>query len=181
MAKSRSDKSKLSTQSQSAAFKSTQGKSSQPVGRLFIVRRSGIHGKGAFALQTIPKGTRLAEYKGEKIDWDTVNRRYPDEDDEGEDQNHTFLFEIDDEWVIDGNRGGNSSRWINHSCNPNCEAVGDDDRIFIEAIKTIPTGRELAYDYNIQLEEAHTPAMKKRYRCLCGARNCRGTILSRKR
>lgn len=153
-------------------------RSNRPAGRLFIVRRSGIHGKGAFALQTIPKGTRIVEYKGEKISWAMVNRRYPDDDEEG--QNHTFLFEIDDEWVIDGNRGGNSARWINHSCNPNCEAVGEGDRIFIEAVKTIPNGAELVYDYNIQLDEAHTPTMKKRYRCLCRARNCRGTILAKK-
>lgn len=146
---------------------------------MFEVRRSGIHGRGAFALQPIPKGTRLVEYKGRIIDWDTVNKLYPDDDDEG--QNHTFLFEIDEERVIDANVGGNAARWINHSCAPNCEAVGEGDRIFIESIKAIRPGQELAYDYNIQLPERHTPAVKARYLCRCGVRKCRGTILGKKR
>jgi uncharacterized protein len=151
-----------------------------PRGRLYAVRRSPVHGKGAFALQTIPKGTRVAEYTGEKITWKEVWRRYPDDEKEGE-QNHTFLFEIDDKHVLDANYGGNSSRWINHSCNPNCEVTGEGDRIFIEAKRTIKAGEELNYDYNIQLEERHTPAVKRRYLCRCGARNCRGTILGKKR
>jgi uncharacterized protein len=151
----------------------------KPSGRLFVVRRSGIHGKGGFAVQSIPKGTRLIEYKGEIITWATVNRRYPD--DEGPGQNHTFLFEVDDKRVIDANVGGNSARWINHSCAPNCEAVGEDDRVFIESIKPIRPGEELFYDYNIQLPERHTPALKRRYQCLCGSRRCRGTILGKKR
>lgn len=154
-------------------------KSSTPRGRLFAVRRSGIHGRGAFAVQAIPKGTRLIEYKGQIIDWDRVNRLYPDDATEG--QNHTFLFEVDEERVIDANVGGNSARWINHSCAPNCEAVGEGDRIFIESIKPIRPGEELAYDYNIQLPERHTPAVKQRYLCRCGARKCRGTILGKKR
>ncbi len=151
-----------------------------PRGRLFIVRRSGLHGKGGFALQRIPKGTRIIEYVGEVITWEEVWRRYPDDGNE-EAQNHTFLFEIDDDRVIDANRGGNSSRWINHGCDPNCEVSSDGDRIFIEAKRAIRAGEELTYDYNIQLEERHTPAVKKRYQCLCGASSCRGTILAKKR
>lgn len=149
-------------------------------GHLFEVRRSGIHGRGGFALQIIARGTRITEYSGEKITWPEVWRRYPDDEAAGE-QNHTFLFEVDDKYVRDANRGGNASRWINHSCNPNCIVIGEGDRIFIEAKRTIKPGEELKYDYNIQLEERHTPAVKKRYLCLCGARNCRGTILGKKR
>jgi SET domain-containing protein len=150
-----------------------------PKGPYYAVRRSGIHGKGAFALRLIKKGTRVAEYKGEIITWEEVNRRYPDDDEDG--QNHTFLFEIDDDYVIDANVGGNSSRWINHSCGPNCEAVGEGNLIFIEAIKTIRPGEELGYDYNVQLTERHSPATKRRYLCHCGSRKCRGTILGKKR
>jgi len=152
----------------------------RPPGRLFAVRRSGVHGRGGFALQDIPKGTRVAEYVGEIITWKEVWRRYPDDEKDGE-QNHTFLFEIDDRHVIDANRGGNASRWINHSCSPNCVVVGEGDRIFIESARRIRAGEELNYDYNIQLEERHTPAVKRRYLCRCGARNCRGTILGKKR
>jgi SET domain-containing protein len=160
--------------------KAANGKASTgPAGRLFEVRRSSIHGRGGFALRTIPKGIRIIEYTGEKITWKEVWRRYPDDDAEGE-QNHTFLFEIDDRHVIDANRGGNTSRWINHSCSPNCVVVGEEDRIFIEAGRTIRPGEELRYDYNIQLPQRHTPAVKQQYRCLCGARSCRGTILGKK-
>jgi len=154
--------------------------SSRSAPALFTIRRSGVHGKGGFALQRIARGQRIAEYTGEKITWKEVWRRYPDDDRDGE-QNHTFLFEIDDRYVIDANHGGNASRWINHSCNPNCVVVGEGDRIFIEAKRTIRPGEELNYDYNIQLDERHTPAVKRRYLCRCGAKNCRGTILGKKR
>ncbi len=104
--------------------------------------------------------------------------RYPDT---SERPHHTFLFSIDDEVVVDAAYRGNASRWINHSCNPNCDAVIDDGRIFIEAVRDIQPGEELVYDYNFILEERHTPAMKRRYPCHCGAPNCRGTILAKKR
>lgn len=151
-----------------------------PQGKLFEIRRSGIHGRGGFALQRIPKGTRIVEYKGEIITWAEVWRRYPD-DESGTEQNHTFLFEIDDKRVIDATPRNWAAKWINHSCDPNCIATGDGDRIFIESIRTIRPGEELSYDYKITLQERHTPAVKARYKCMCGTRKCRGTILAPKR
>jgi SET domain-containing protein len=146
---------------------------------LYIVRKSRIHGRGVFAAQTIPKGTRIIEYKGKRIAYSLACELYPDEDDQ---PTHTFLFEIDDDMVIDAGQRGNAARWINHSCDPNCEAVGDEEgRIFIEAIRTIRPGEELGYDYGITLEERHTPQEKKRWPCRCGAKNCRGTLLAPKR
>jgi SET domain-containing protein len=171
---------KKATDKRAADKRPAKNSAARSGGRLFEVRRSSVHGRGGFALQTITRGTRVVEYTGEKINWKEVWRRYPDDDAEGE-QNHTFLFEIDDKYVRDANHGGNSSRWINHSCNPNCIVVGEDDRIFIEARRTIKPGEELNYDYNIQLEERHTPAVKRRYLCRCGARGCRGTLLGKKR
>ena len=101
---------------------------------------------------------------------------------EYEDQpTHTFLFEIDDDTVIDAGQRGNAARWINHSCAPNCEAVDEGGRIYIEAIRRIRAGEELGYDYNITLEERHTAAERRRWECLCGARICRGTLLADKR
>jgi SET domain-containing protein len=94
---------------------------------------------------------------------------------------HTCLFAIDDDVVIDAAVGGNEARFINHSCAPNCDAVIDDERIWIETIRKIARGEELAYDYAFMLEERHTPAAKRRYPCTCGALDCRGTILGRKR
>ena len=144
--------------------------------RRFVVLNSGIHGKGVFAKTRIPAGTRLIEYKGERLTEAQVDRRYAKDDDP-----HTFLFSLDDGMVIDASRKGNSARWINHSCAPNCEAVDDGDRIFIETLRAIRPGEELSYNYGIELEERHTPAMKRLYACRCGARRCKGTILQPKK
>jgi SET domain-containing protein len=144
----------------------------------YVVRRSGIHGRGVFATRTIPKGARIVEYKGRRISYDLASELYPDEVGT---PTHTFLFELDDDIVIDAAQGGNAARWINHSCAPNCEAVDEEGRIYIEAIRTIRPGEELGYDYNITLEDRHTPSEKKRWPCLCGAKDCRGTLLGRKR
>lgn len=146
--------------------------------RPFEVRKSRIHGTGAFATRTIRKGERIAEYRGEHISDDEASRRYPDPD-EGT-AHHTFLFQLDDDTVIDAAVNGNAARYINHSCDPNCEAVIEDDRVFIEALRTIRPGQELCYDYQFVLEERHTPALKKLYPCYCGSKKCRGTILKPK-
>lgn len=145
----------------------------------FEIRPSPIQGLGAFATRQIRAGTRLVEYTGERITEEQADSRYPD--DESQARHHTFLFAIDDGVVIDAAVGGNEARFINHSCDPNCDAVIDDDRIWIEAIGDIEAGEELAYDYAFVLEERHTPAAKRRYPCHCGALNCRGTILAKKR
>ena len=144
----------------------------------YIVRRSSIHGRGVFAARTIQKGTRIVEYRGRRISYQLANELYPDD---GDGPTHTFLFELDNDMVIDAGQRGNAARWINHSCRPNCEAVDEAGRIYIEAIRTIRAGEELGYDYNITLEEPHTPEEKKRWPCLCGAKRCRGTLLARKR
>lgn len=142
----------------------------------FVVRSSGIHGKGVFATTHIPAGTRLIEYKGKRLTEAQVDKRYANDDDP-----HTFLFALDDGVVIDATLGGNSARWINHSCAPNCEAVDDGDRIYIETLRAIRPGEELSYNYGIELEERHTPEMKRLYQCRCGARRCKGTILQAKK
>lgn len=153
-------------------------KASAPPKRPFEVRHSAIHGRGVFATEKIAKGTRLIEYTGEIIPWPVADRRYADNAKNGY---HTFLFDIDGKKVIDAAVGGNDSRWINHGCAPNCEAVGEGDRIFIEAIKNIKPGEELVYDYGFVFDERHTPALKGRYKCLCGAKTCRGTMVAKKR
>jgi uncharacterized protein len=145
----------------------------------FEVRRSSIQGRGVFATRRIPAGARLIQYRGEVIDEDEADRRYPWVDNE---RHHTFLFRLEDGSVIDaGGRAGNAAKYINHSCDPNCEAVEEDGRIFIEALRAIRPGEELAYDYNFILDEPHNAANKKLYPCNCGAARCRGTILARKR
>jgi SET domain-containing protein len=153
-------------------------KTPAPSGKRIQVRRSGVHGKGVFALQDIAEGETLIEYVGEVISWDEAQDRHPHDP---EDPNHTFYFHVNEDRVIDALYGGNSSRWINHSCDPNCEADEDNDRIFIKAIRNIAAGEELNYDYVLIIDEPYTKKLKAEYPCWCGSANCRGTLLAPKR
>ena len=146
--------------------------------RRIQTRRSGVHGKGVYAVQDIAAGETLIEYVGEIISWDEAQDRHPHDEN---DPNHTFYFQLEDGQVIDALHGGNSSRWINHSCDPNCEADEVDGRIFIRALRDIKAGEELNYDYGLILEERYTPKLKAEYPCWCGAASCRGTLLAPKR
>ena len=150
--------------------------------RIIAVTRSPIHGRGVVAVKPIPAGTRIIEYKGERIGWPEALRRHPHDPAE---PFHTFYFTVDDDTVIDGNVGGNTSRWINHSCAPNCEAglvdVRGTLRVFISALRDIAAGEELSYDYGLTLDERHTPKLKKQFACRCGNATCRGTMLAKKR
>jgi SET domain-containing protein len=142
--------------------------------RRFGARHSPIHGRGVFALTWIPKHTRIIEYKGERISQKEADDRYAEAH---EHSPHTMLFEVNDQTVIDATRWGNSARWINHSCAPNCEIVDEHERIFIESRRDIRPGEELTYDYNLQLGEPHTAAAKRAHACFCRSRRCRGTMV----
>lgn len=144
----------------------------------FQTRRSGVHGKGVYALVDLAEGETLIEYVGEVITWDEALRRHPHDP---SDPNHTFYFHIDEDHVIDAKVGGNSSRWINHSCDPNCEAEVDEGRVFIRAKRNIRAGEELFYDYGLVIDKPYTAALKKQYPCWCGSKNCRGTLLGKKK
>lgn len=153
--------------------------------RRIVTRHSAIHGKGVFAATDIAAGTRLIEYEGRLLTHAQSDRQYAGDADTG----HTFLFTLNEHYVIDGSREGNSARWINHGCDPNCEAVlledpgGDPrrDRIVIESIRPIAQGEELTYNYGIVLDVPHTAAMKRIWACRCGAPQCSGTLLQPKR
>ena len=150
-----------------------------------IVRRSAIHGNGVFAARTLPKGEELIEYRGRRITHKQADKLNSGNADSG----HTFLFTLNDKYVIDGDDEGNDARWINHSCTPNCQGfliedeAGDlkKDRVIIESIRPIKAGEELTYDYGITLDERHTPRMKKIWECRCGKPKCTGTMLKPKR
>ena len=146
-------------------------------GRRIQTRRSGVHGKGVFALGNLAEGETLIEYIGEIITWKEALRRHPHDP---TDPNHTFYFHIDEKHVIDGNVGGNSSRWINHSCKPNCEADETDGRVFIKALRNIKAGEELFYDYGLIIDSPYTEKLLAEYPCWCGAKKCRGTLLAPK-
>lgn len=155
-----------------------------PKQKKIAARLSPIHGNGVFATATIAKGERVVRYKGTLRTHAEVDAEYGDLDEDG----HTFLFTLNDDYVVDANAGGNVARWINHSCKPNCEAVIEEndagkrhkDKVFIEAIRDIREGEELLYNYGITLEERQTAKLKKLWACKCGARTCTGTMLQPK-
>ncbi|HKY92080.1 MAG TPA: SET domain-containing protein-lysine N-methyltransferase [Nevskiaceae bacterium] len=152
--------------------------------RSIIVRRSPIHGSGVFANRDLPAGATVVQYRGLLISHEEADRLHEG----GIESGHTFLFTLNDEYVVDANRRGNSARWINHSCDPNCEAVivedagGDPsrDRIFIETIRPVRRGEELTYDYGIKLHVRHTERLKRLWACRCGSPRCTGTMLNKK-
>ncbi len=141
----------------------------------YEVRSSHIQGQGVFAIRPIRKGTRVIEYVGDIIDSDEEDRRY---DDAYMDRHHTFLFRLDEDHTIDAAVGGNDAMFINHSCEPNCEALDDDGRIFIFAKRSIRPGEELTYDYQFDVDPPITRSDVLRYPCFCGTDTCRGTILN---
>ena len=146
-------------------------------GRRIQTRRSGVHGKGVFAVQDIAKGDTLIEYKGEVISWKEALRRHPHDPAQ---PNHTFYFHVDDKRVIDGKVDGNAAKWINHACDPNCEADEIEGRIFIKALRDIPAGEELNYDYGLIIDLPYTPELLAEFPCWCGSEACRGTLLTPK-
>ena len=142
------------------------------------LRRSPIHGLGGFARKDIPKGTRIIEYTGEIISNAEADRRY---DDDKMENHHTFLFILNQRQCVDAAYEGNEARFINHSCDPNAEAFIPRGRIWIEAIKPIPKGAEITYDYAFEDDRKYTLDDYRKYGCACGAKNCRGTIVDTKK
>jgi uncharacterized protein len=140
------------------------------------VRHSDIHGTGVFAARRIPKGTWIIEYEGERISHEEADRRY---DDDAMEEHHTFLFSLDETECIDATHGGNDARFINHSCDPNCEAlwVPKEREIWICAMRDIGKGEELTYDYAYEIDGETPEHAFAKYPCRCGTNKCRGTIV----
>jgi uncharacterized protein len=147
---------------------------SLPAVPAFEIRRSRIQGRGGFATRRIKRGERIGEYTGERISQGEGDRRY---DDDAMSRHHTFLFAVSARTVIDAAVGGNDTRFINHSCDPNCDAVIERGRVYIDACKPIAEGEELFYDYSYEREKDAGPDAESQYPCWCGTKKCRGTIL----
>ena len=141
----------------------------------FDIRPSPIHGLGAFAARRIRQGTRIIEYTGERLTPSAADARY---DDDRSEHPHVLLFTVDRRTVIDAGVGGNEARYVNHSCAPNCEAVIEQRQVYLEALRTIATGEELTYDYQLERGRWPSAAWERRYACRCGAATCRGTMLA---
>ena len=140
------------------------------------VQSSPVHGQGVFALRHMAAGETVIEYVGEIISMAEAVARHPHD---ASDPNHTFYFQLDDGRVIDAVRDGNASKWINHSCKPNCEPTDVKGRVFIQTRRPVFRGEELTFDYGLVSDEPVTEALKARYACRCGAKRCRGTMLAR--
>lgn len=127
-------------------------------------RKSPIHGMGGFARATIRKGARIIEYLGEKLDKAEAQRRC--------EAGNVYVFEVTEDFDIDGNVEWNPARWINHSCNPNAETEIIDGHVYVVATRTIRTGEEIVYNYNFDLSEYED------YPCNCGAEQCIGFMVA---
>ncbi len=141
------------------------------------VRQSTLHGNGVFAATDIPAGTHILQYGGQRITPEQADAMFPVNPD---DPFHTFFFALSCGKVIDGGKRGNDARWINHSCAPNCEAQesATGKSVYIIALRDIPAGEELFYDYGLVIDERITRTLRDQYKCLCGAAQCRGTMLA---
>lgn len=145
--------------------------------RLYEVRASKIHNKGVYATKEIPKGTYIIEYKGEKITKEEAERRLDEtlkrHKKNPEENAAVYIFELNDEYDLDGDIPDNDAKYINHSCDPNCDFEIKEDRIWLYAIKDIKKGEELTYNYGFDFDEEYAD-----HPCKCGSKNCVGYILS---
>lgn len=153
--------------------------SSQNPSESFIrVKHSKVHGQGVFATRKIPAGTEIIEYQGKRITEKQADKRFGLDPDN---PHHTFFFSLDSGKLIDGGDQGNDARWINHACDPNCEAKEEKGRVFIHALRDILRGEELCYDYGLIIDQRMTKKLKADYQCRCGSPQCRGTMLAIKK
>jgi uncharacterized protein len=129
-----------------------------------IFKPSKIHGVGGFSRTDIPAGTRILEYKGEKITKEESLARC--------ERNNEYIFALDDKHDLDGNVTWNPARFLNHSCEPNCEALPEDGRIWVASIRNITAGEELTFNYGYDLEDY------REHPCSCGAPGCVGFIVA---
>jgi hypothetical protein len=157
----------------------TETPATKPPQRAYRVRRSTVHGRGVFAQRDIHAGEKIIQYRGREITWEVALERAAAS---GAPHNHTFFFSLSNGNVVDGGDHGNVARYINHSCEPNCEAIEEEDgRIFIHAIHEICAGDELNYSYPLVYDGRHTAAIKRAFACHCGTPSCSGTMLEPKK
>jgi SET domain-containing protein len=138
--------------------------------------QSKIHSNGVFASKFIPKGTKIIEYTGELISKEEGTKRSTishNEHKKDSSKGGVYIFDIDEEHDLDGNTENNYAKYINHSCEPNCEFDGEGKKIWVNSIKDIQKNEELSINYGFVWDE-------KDYHdhpCLCGSKKCIGYIL----
>ena len=147
----------------------------QRVNAFCEVRSSRIHGRGVFARRLVRSGTKLIEYRGEMIDKEESNRRGIELFEKSKETGSAsvYIFDLNEEYDLDGNKEWNKARLINHSCEPNCEMVDEDGKLFLYATREIKKGEELSFDYGYDIEHFLD------HPCRCGKPGCVGYIVSR--
>jgi len=138
-----------------------------------VVHDSPVHGRGVSLNAPIAAGEVIATFAGEVIDEAQADRRAARRA-----AGHTWMFDIGDGLLLDGGRGGNATRFINHSCEPNCAAETDGQSVTIAALRDITAGEELFLDYQLTVDGPLTRKERALYTCRCGAPTCRGTMLA---
>ena len=144
---------------------------------MWKVKKSGVHGYGVFATKDIKKNTRIIEYIGEKVsrkEGDKRSERRIKKYLNSEKTGSVYIFELNKKYDIDGSPLYNKARYINHSCDPNCEVDILDDKIWISSIRNIKKGDELSYDYGYEFDKSDF----KDHICKCGSKSCIGFIIS---
>ena len=139
--------------------------------------KSPVHGKGLFADKIIKKHTRIIEYTGEKIskkEGDIRSAKRIKKHLKKNDQGAVYIFELNKKFDIDGNFPSNKARYINHSCDPNCEVDIIKNQIWIISLKKIKKGEELNYDYGYPFDKDDY----KDHICKCRSKKCIGYIIS---
>lgn len=142
--------------------------------KIYEVRKSSIHGNGVFAARDIKKGERIIEYLGEKISKEESNRRGLEREEYAQKTGDgaVYIFELDDDWDIDGNFDYNDARFINHACRTNSESVCEDGHIYVYATSDIKKGEEILYNYGYAFEHFLD------HPCRCGFPECVGYIVA---
>ena len=144
---------------------------------MWKVKKSKIHATGVFATEIIKKNTSIIEYIGEKIlksEGDKRSERRINKYLNSKSTGSVYIFELNKKYDIDGAKSFNKARFINHSCNPNCEVDIIRGRIWISSIKQIQKGEELTYDYGYEFDKDDY----KDHICKCKSKNCIGYIIS---
>lgn len=142
---------------------------------MWKVKKSNIHNSGVFATEDIKKGTRIIEYIGKKVtkaQGDKISEKRLNKYLHSKKEGSVYIFELNKKYDIDGLVNNNKARFINHSCNPNCEVFGEGLKIWIYAMKNIKKGEELSYDYGFSFDENF-----REFPCNCQSKNCVGFIV----
>ena len=135
--------------------------------RVYKVRRSKIDNFGLYATRDIKSGSKIIEYKG-KI----ISVKKSAEDPKFDNDKAIYLFNINKRFDLDGDFKFNTARLINHSCNPNCEVLGEGLKVWVYALKDIKKDDELSYDHGFSFDEDF-----QNYPCRCGSKDCAKYII----